>query len=117
MRIEMRKLRLIVAVLVSLQSIAMLANDTKGATRLSLIIGEQMSVSVQNDVLQLKIRLAPEVSASIWTAENCSAPSDRAVLIQKSGIYTLPLENSSPDAKACVLSSDGVLTASVPLSK
>jgi hypothetical protein len=113
----MRKLRLVVAALVLLQSTVSFAADTKGATRLSLVVGEQMSVSVQNDVLQLKIRLAPEVSASIWTAENCSAPSDQAMLIQKSGIYNLPLNSFAPDAKACVLSSDGVLVASVPLSK
>ena len=77
---------------------------------------EVMLIRQSNDMLLLKIRLAPGARAAVWNAETCGSPDPAAYSVVSSGIYSIPLSAipGPADAGTCLASTDGALRSFVP---
>ena len=77
---------------------------------------EAMLTRQSNDMLLLKIRLAPGARAALWNAQTCAAADPAAYSVVSSGTYSIPLSAipGPSDAGTCLVSTDGALRSFVP---
>ena len=85
------------------------------SSHVSLSVQPEQEMTVSGQAINLKIRLAPGVSASLWSADTCLQPPADAYTIKQSGRFQISLPEVSPtDAQLiCLRSSDGQLSSSV----
>ena len=103
---------------------ALRAKSRTATTTLVLQVAEASQLEVQNDSAIVKLRLAPGVAVSLWGDKACTTPADESYIITASGTYTIPLNQIKPGQKGagdeegsiCLLSSDGVLRRSLPVT-
>lgn len=91
------------------------AQSKTGTTSLSLTVGQQEQLQLQGENVILKIRLASGVTARLWGDEGCATPIQKAMVMTKSGAYTISFDNVPHNSKGyvCLLTSDGILRDSV----
>lgn len=96
-------------------AIPLCAANAIGTAVLVVRVAEAEQLQLQGENALLRIRLASGVTANLWADEFCGDPGQQGMVITKSGIYTLPLNNLLPGKKisVCLVSSDGILRESV----
>jgi hypothetical protein len=98
-------------------AISLRAEGKTGIITVSVTIPEQAQLQLQGGNVNLKIRLAPGVSARLWRDDSCRAPHSESNSYSQSGSFVIPLDSlpRSSGAQVCLLSSDGVLRSSMEL--
>lgn len=99
-----------------LESLALVyAEGRTGTTSLWVTVREEEQLELQGENVTLKIRLARDVTARLWSDNACGTPVQQAKVFTKSGTYTLPIDSIPHEGKACLclLSSDGRLQHSL----
>ena len=93
------------------------AKSKTGTATLLVTVREEELVQIQGESVILKIRLASGVTAKLWGDTACGAPGQEAMVLTKSGTYTISLGSVSQDQRGyvCLLSSDGTLRDSLPI--
>ena len=91
------------------------AQSKTGTTSLLLTVGQQEQLQFQGENVILKIRLASGVTARLWGDAACATPIRKAIVLTKSGTYTISLDDVPQNNKGyvCLLTSDGILRDSV----
>ncbi len=90
---------------------------------LTLQVHPEELLQAQSGSVLLKIRLARGTTARLWAANTCTSPSPQSHVITMSGVYSIPFsslaavsgESGRPMMLACLVSSDGALSDSVPI--
>jgi hypothetical protein len=111
----MLKRAIVIASLTAAAGAGQSSNVTTG--QLAVNIGPEATLARQGDtVVVVKARLAPGTQARIWTDDNCGIPAAGARMIVASGMIAIDLANLDGAGKrlVCLLSSDGMLSATLP---
>jgi len=99
------------------------AQSRTATTSLVLQVRPEELLQDQNGSVGLKIRLARGTTARLWPANSCTSPSPESQVITQSGIYSIPFNTLRPaisdpnssTSRVCLLSSDGMLSDSLPV--
>jgi hypothetical protein len=113
----------LIGVIVLLTGALQHAQSRTATASLVLQVRPEELLQDQNGSVILKIRLARGTTARLWAANSCTSPSPESQVITKSGIYSIPFNTlrpaiSDPNSSAshvCLLSSDGMLSDSLPV--
>jgi hypothetical protein len=122
-RARARTAALIGVIVLLTGALQLYAQSRTATTSLALQVRPEELLQDQNGSVVLKIRLARATTARLWAANSCTSPSAESQLITKSGIYSIPFNTlrpaiSEPNSSAsyvCLLSSDGMLSDSLPV--
>jgi hypothetical protein len=108
------KLTILILLVLATAAHAAMASATSSVM---VVVREQHELVQRGSDMLLKVRLSPGVKASVWVDTRCDLPSENAVTITQSGSYVLPITGirDRGDFYSCMVSSDGRLSAAVPL--
>ncbi len=109
----------VVSLALLLPSAAPLWAESRSTILVQVTIGEEARMDVQGDNVSLRIRLAPGITAQVWSDAACDLPSSGSKTINRSGMYSIPLKELSQfsGVRICLQSSDAALRSSIPASR
>ena len=120
----LRMVAALISVILLLTGVTQLyAQGRTAGTSLVLQVRAEDLLQEQNGSVGLKIRLARGTTARLWAANSCTSPSPESQVIAVSGIYSIPFNVLRPMIsgsnrsvnQVCLLSSDGMLSDSLPV--
>jgi hypothetical protein len=103
---------------ISLSSVALTVFGASRSLTQTLLVQVRPEAALSyigNDIVLLRIRLAPGARASIWKAESCEKPVLKTSTVSQSGIRVFPLSTipGPPDGLICLTTSDGSIAVTL----